>query len=281
MVFISYSWDSKKHVQKINKLVTFLQENHIMVEWDGNMPLGTRITTFMESSINSCEYVLFICTPEYKRKSDMREGGVGYESNIISGDLYNKHNELKYIPVLFEGDWNISVPNWAKGKLGIDLRYDEKNEYEKLLKFLSNKNKIVRDIGSECTITNREEIAKLILAAVLNTKLSLIRLVDKINYDSNLGDTVEKLQNYMREIYVLCTGYDIFLSYQEISKAQCIIDTWNEFVPIYNEMNELIIKRNNSEEAEKKFSQFEVIWNAYHKRLLKYCNEMLNSISKQ
>ena len=52
MVFISYSWDSKKHIDKIKKFVAYLRENQVTVKWDGDMPLGTRITSFMESAIS-------------------------------------------------------------------------------------------------------------------------------------------------------------------------------------------------------------------------------------
>lgn len=274
-MFISYSWDSKKHIDKIKKFVAYLRENQVTVKWDGDMPLGTRITSFMESAISSCEYVLFICTPEYKRKADMREGGVGYESNIISGDLYNKYNELKYIPILFEGNWDISIPNWAKGKLGIDLRYGEKSEYEKLLMTLRNKNIIMKGTRIEETIISKEEIRKAILERVLNTKHFLIRLVDKINHDSDLGDTLEKLQNNVRYIYVLYASYDTLLSKQELKKLMCIVDTWNKFVSVYNETSEVFSKRNESEESEKKLHQLETVWNIYHKNLLECCNEVL------
>lgn len=275
MVFISYSWDSNKHIERIKNFVTYLQENQVAVKWDGDMPLGTRITTFMESAISSCEYVLFICTPEYKRKADMREGGVGYESNIISGDLYNKYNELKYIPVLFKGNWDISVPNWARGKLGIDLRFGKKSEYERLLMTLCHKSKIVQDTRIEEAIISKAEIRKVILESVLNTKLSLIRLVDKINHDSDLGDILEKLHNNVRNIYALYEGYNTFLSDQEIKKLTCIVDTWNEFVPVYNATSEVFSRRKESEEKEKKLLQLETIWNMYHKNLLICCNEVL------
>lgn len=41
----------------------------------------------MEQSISNVDYVLIICTPAYKRKSDMRKGSVGYEEHIIPGEL--------------------------------------------------------------------------------------------------------------------------------------------------------------------------------------------------
>lgn len=96
----------------------------------------------MEESLQKCSYVLFICTPNYKKKADEREGGVGYETNVITADLYQSHNDVKYIPVLFAGDWNISMPVWAGGKLGVDLREESLREYDKLLDALEEQEEL-------------------------------------------------------------------------------------------------------------------------------------------
>ena len=52
---------------------------------------------FMEKSISDSDYVLVICTPKYKEKSDNRKGGVGYEGHIISGELLSTGNERQFI----------------------------------------------------------------------------------------------------------------------------------------------------------------------------------------
>jgi hypothetical protein len=39
----------------------------------------------MEKSVRENDYVLIICTPTYKSKSDNRVGGVGYEGDIMTG----------------------------------------------------------------------------------------------------------------------------------------------------------------------------------------------------
>lgn len=96
------------------------------------MSLGERFTDFMEL-INKCDYVLFLCTPTYQEKADKGVGGVKYEKNIITAELYEKGNERKFIPVLFSGIWNESLPIWAKGKLGIDYREESDKEFIKLL----------------------------------------------------------------------------------------------------------------------------------------------------
>jgi hypothetical protein len=94
----------------------------------------------MEARVAESDYVLFICTPSYKEKADKRAGGVGYESNIITGELYNSQNETKFIPLLFSGTWDTSLPSWASGKSGLDFTTKEKatTEFLRLLTHLSS-----------------------------------------------------------------------------------------------------------------------------------------------
>lgn len=138
-VFISYSWENEAHNEKVERFVKKLREKNIYVLYDRDMPLGERITDFMEM-INKSEYVLFLCTPKYKEKADKGLGGVKYEKNIITAELYEKGNETKFIPVLFSGVWKESLPIWANGKLGIDYTNEDDKEFDKLVNHLkSNK----------------------------------------------------------------------------------------------------------------------------------------------
>jgi hypothetical protein len=82
----------------------------------------------MERSIRDNAFVLMICTPNYKAKADGRQGGVGYEGDIITGELYAKRKHRKFIPILREGDWESSMPSWMIGKYGIDLRGEPYSE---------------------------------------------------------------------------------------------------------------------------------------------------------
>lgn len=86
-----------------------------------DLSLGDRLPQFMEQSISTVDYVLIICTPTYKVKSDMRKGGVGYEGHIISDELLTKGNERKFIPVIRKGNTGNALPNFLAGKYGIDL----------------------------------------------------------------------------------------------------------------------------------------------------------------
>lgn len=95
---------------------------------------------FMERAIASADYVLIICTPKYKARADGRVGGVGYEGNIISSELYGNNNERKFIPVIRRGDYKSSLPIYCAGKNSADLSGDPYSieEYSKLLSTLKS-----------------------------------------------------------------------------------------------------------------------------------------------
>ena len=128
-VFISYSWESKEHSEWVNSLADKLLADGIEAIIDNyDVSPGDRLPKFMESSIKDSDYVIIICTEEYKRKANNREKGVGYESHIISAELYNNHNDRKFIPIIRQGDFNTAVPTYLDGKLAIDLRGNPFNE---------------------------------------------------------------------------------------------------------------------------------------------------------
>ena len=128
-VFISYSWESKEHSDWVNSLADKLLADGIEAIIDSyDVSPGDRLPKFMERSIKDSDYVIIICTEEYKRKANNREKGVGYESHIISAELYNNHNDRKFIPIIRQGDFNTAVPTYLDGKLAIDLRGNPFNE---------------------------------------------------------------------------------------------------------------------------------------------------------
>lgn len=132
-VFISYSWDSKEHVAWVKTLAERLTADSIEVNLDQwGLSLGQQITQYMETSIRESDYVLIICTPAYKKKSDSRDGGAGYEENIISAELLYKKNYLKFIPVWRSGAWEEAAPSIFLGGYHVNLTEDDEDEYIKL-----------------------------------------------------------------------------------------------------------------------------------------------------
>lgn len=125
-VFISYSWEDDDHKEWVRSFADSLLKNGIDATLDQyDLSLGDRLPHFMEQSIMDSDYVLIICTPTYKIKSDNRSGGVGYEGHIISGELLTTGNERKFIPIIRKGAVETSMPNFLFGKYGVDLSSDD------------------------------------------------------------------------------------------------------------------------------------------------------------
>jgi len=76
--FISYSWDDEAHKEWVRKLAERLRGDGIDVTLDrwAAVP-GDQLPVFMEKSIRENQFIIVICTPRYKVRSDNREGGVG------------------------------------------------------------------------------------------------------------------------------------------------------------------------------------------------------------
>ncbi len=111
---------------------------------------GDQLPEFMEKAIRDNDYVLIVCTPNYRTKSDERKGGVGYEGDIITAELFANRNNRKFIPILVGSDWNSSAPSWLKGKYYISLNgnpYSE-DQYDDLLATIHRTRPTAPPIGS-------------------------------------------------------------------------------------------------------------------------------------
>jgi hypothetical protein len=121
--FISYSWDDDAHRTWVRELGTRLRGDGVDVVLDQwHTAPGDQLPEFMERAIRDNQYVLIVCTPGYKRRADARTGGVGYEGDIITGEVVTSRNHRKFIPVLRSGEWTSAAPTWLAGKYFVDLR---------------------------------------------------------------------------------------------------------------------------------------------------------------
>jgi hypothetical protein len=134
--FISHSWDNEEHKEWVAAFGARLRSDGVdlvLDEW--HLRPGDQLPHFMERAIRESDFVLIICTPSYKKKSDERLGGVGFEGNIIGGEVLSGVSDRKFVPILRKGEWREAAPSWLLGKLHIDLRgnpYSEQN-YEQLI----------------------------------------------------------------------------------------------------------------------------------------------------
>ncbi|MDE2698667.1 MAG: toll/interleukin-1 receptor domain-containing protein, partial [Gemmatimonadota bacterium] len=148
--FISYSWDDDIHKEWVRKLAKRLRQDGVDVTLDrwATAP-GDQLTTFMEQAIRENQFILIICTPNYKNRSDERKGGVGYEGDIMTAEAITTQNDRKFIPILRKGTWDGAAPSWLKGKYYINLSsnpYSEEN-YEDLVRTLLGKRETAPPIG--------------------------------------------------------------------------------------------------------------------------------------
>lgn len=142
-VFISYAWGSQEHDEKVIALATNLKGDGVEVVFDKwQLKEGNDTFKFMEKSVldESITNVLILIDPIYAKKANERAGGVGTETQIISTEVYNKVEQRKFIPVVFERDaeGNVCKPQYLKGLLHFDLSmpdtYD--TEYQRMVRTL-------------------------------------------------------------------------------------------------------------------------------------------------
>ncbi len=128
-VFVSYSWDDEEHRGWVRNFATRLRNDGVdakLDEWE--VGFGDPLPEFMERAVRENDFVLVICTPKYKERSDGRVGGVGYEGGIMTAELFLRSNHRKFIPVLRRGGWSSAFPSWLSGKKGADLRGESYSE---------------------------------------------------------------------------------------------------------------------------------------------------------
>ena len=130
-VFISYSHDTPEHKQWVSELGTKLRRkgvNVILDQW--HCRLGDDITQFMERGIKDSDRVLVICTDGYVRKANAGEGGVGYESMIVTRKLVEDLETNKFIPIIRQALGEDKTPVFLGARVYIDFtdedQFDEK-----------------------------------------------------------------------------------------------------------------------------------------------------------
>jgi hypothetical protein len=149
--FISYAWESDILKKWFKDLATQLRNNGIDAKLDQWEVLpGDQMPHFMEKSVRDNDFVLIICTPKYKIKSEERIGGVGYEGDIMTAEVLQGSNHRKFIPILKSGTKETSMPTWLKGKYFVDLSSNQHfaNNFEDLLTTLLNAREKAPTLGA-------------------------------------------------------------------------------------------------------------------------------------
>jgi len=148
--FISYAWESIDLKNWVKELATRLRQNGIDAKLDQwEIVPGDQMPHFMEKSVRENDYVIIICTPEYKTKSENRIGGVGYEGDIMTAEVLQNANHRKFIPILKSGTKETSIPSWLQGKYFVNLSNDHhfKKNFEDLITTILNVREVAPSLG--------------------------------------------------------------------------------------------------------------------------------------
>ncbi len=134
-VFISYAWGTEEYQDKVLSLAKDLMSDGIDVLIDKwSLKEGHNTYAFMEQCVNdpSITNVLILLDEQYEKKANLKSGGVGTETQIISPEIYNMVKQEKFLPVVFERgvDGNIHKPTYLNGLLHFDLSISEQYDYE-------------------------------------------------------------------------------------------------------------------------------------------------------
>jgi len=128
-VFISYSHDSADHKKWVLDFATTLRNRGIdavIDQWE--LKPGDDLPHFMETQIESADFIIMVCTQKYVDKANAGEGGVGYEKMIMTSSLLAKIDNSKVIPIIKQSGSD-HRPTFLKSKLYINFSNDEDIEY--------------------------------------------------------------------------------------------------------------------------------------------------------
>lgn len=124
-IFISYSHDNEEHRDWVYRLACRLVESGVEVvldQWD--IQLGSNILKFMEKGLTNSDRVLVVCTDSYNKKSNEGLGGVGYEKNILTAELFYGQDTNKFIPCIRGVTTLAKTPVCLGGRAYVDFTDD-------------------------------------------------------------------------------------------------------------------------------------------------------------
>lgn len=271
-IFISYSWGNSEHQEWIVNLATRLMNDTIDVVLDRwSLKDGHDIFSFMEEMVKSHEIfrVLIISNKKYSEKADIREGGVGTETQIITPSIYSKEKQEKFIPIVIERDENGEpyLPIYLKSRKYIDFSRIEtfEDSYEELLRNILEAPSLPKPkIGTKPpayitestinlsetnnklrTIENQLKKSNSVSNKELNNFIDLF-LDNLWNYEQR--NTSNDLKLYGEQLYNALVSYkplredfikfiDILSSF-EIENSEDVLIDFFENAPIYNSPRE-------------------------------------------
>ncbi|MHC5611720.1 MAG: SEFIR domain-containing protein [Nostoc sp.] len=143
-VFISYSWDSKEHKDKVLSLAQALRDDGIDCMIDQFVQSPDNWERWMLDQIDESKFVIIICSHRYYRryrgKEEVNKGlGVTWESILILGKIYDSQGrDNKFYPIFFDTPDKKIVPDGIRSTIYDLSRYD-------LFNLDKNENRLIED----------------------------------------------------------------------------------------------------------------------------------------
>jgi hypothetical protein len=102
---------------------------------ENDLPLGGDAAVFMYQGIAKAARVLVMCTEQYVAKADDPKGGVGYESLIINGQLFQSLLTHQFIPIVCPSNPEKRLPTFLATKRYVDFSVPSRGreQYDMLL----------------------------------------------------------------------------------------------------------------------------------------------------
>jgi hypothetical protein len=242
-VFISYRWESESHDSKVIKLTNSLLENGIDCQLDkrkyalskGNI----NWSAWVDSELPSAEFILVICTENYKNCFDNKEactgeGGVQYEANLIRLQVL-KNNIL---PIIFDSNDKVHIPvcmasfsRYELFEMEFDVN-DEKSGFHELVRKITNQAKYnFSDLGQIPVLPPINDEG--MFTECLNKMTKQYQFItDYLTSNAiHKDELIEVCKKYLKKVYI-----DTLVKYQNIADIISHISNFDQFPYIIREL---------------------------------------------
>ncbi|SHM99231.1 SEFIR domain-containing protein [Anaerosporobacter mobilis DSM 15930] len=184
-IAISYSQDTQSHIEQVISFANFLREKGYACFMDMLLKQNETSIDFNEMMLKLipvAKKVIIILTPNYKKKAENFEGGVGKEYRIINDEILRMDNKYLLVTFLPLSTTSIStlLPHGLEGREIIDLNEDQKNGFELLFSKLSDTPIYLFSPVNSKKIKTASKLVKPFELNPLNTKKEIFACIKKI-----------------------------------------------------------------------------------------------------
>jgi hypothetical protein len=173
-VFISYSWSSPKHRDRIRSYAERLITDKVEVTLDQwELSDGRVKYAFIDKMVSDSQitHVLVFSDQQYCEKADAGTAGGGTESQIVTQDIYFNVQQEKFIPIVCQMRENGEpyLPVFLKSRIWIDFSTPEKVDanWGRLLRVLFDKTMAGSSRKKTMTYSNTSLPITILIAIIL------------------------------------------------------------------------------------------------------------------